>query len=77
MASSEARVELATAGMEAFNEGDMERMLAALTNDVEVYASPEMANAGQFTGHDGFARWIRAWTDAWEEVSAEIGRAHV
>ena len=58
--------------MEAFNEGDMARMLAVLSNDVEVYASPEMANAGQYHGHDGFVSWITAWTDAWEEMSAEV-----
>ena len=72
MASSEQRLALAQAGMEAFNEGDMARMLAALTEDVEVYASPEMANAGQYSGHDGFITWITAWTDAWEEVGAEV-----
>jgi hypothetical protein len=72
VASSEERIALAQAGMEAFNEGDMQRMLAALSDDVEVYASPEMANAGQFSGHDGFVSWITAWTDAWEEVSAEV-----
>jgi ketosteroid isomerase-like protein len=72
MASSEQRLALAQAGMEAFNEGDMARMLAALTEDVEVYASPEMANAGQYSGHDGFVTWITAWTDAWEEVGAEV-----
>jgi SnoaL-like domain len=48
------------------------RMLAALADDVEVYASPEMANAGHFTGHDGFVSWITAWTDAWDEVTAEV-----
>jgi ketosteroid isomerase-like protein len=72
MASSEQRLALARAGMEAFNEGDMAWMLAALSEDVEVYASPEMANAGQYSGHDGFATWINAWTDAWEEVTAEV-----
>ena len=72
MATSEQRRALAQAGMEAFNEGDMARMLAALTEDVEVYASPEMANAGQYSGHDGFITWITAWTDAWEEVGAEV-----
>jgi ketosteroid isomerase-like protein len=71
-ATSEDRVALAQAGMDAFNDGDMERMLAALSEDVEVYASPEMANAGQYSGHDGFATWIKAWTDAWEEVTAEV-----
>ena len=72
MASSEERLALAKGGMDAFNEGDVRRMLAALADDVEVYAAPELANAGQFTGHDGFVSWITAWTDAWEEVTAEI-----
>jgi ketosteroid isomerase-like protein len=72
MASSDPRESLARAGMEAFNAGDMERMVAALSSDVEVYASPEMANAGSFRGHDGFAAWIIAWTDAWDEISADV-----
>jgi ketosteroid isomerase-like protein len=63
---------MAQGGMDAFNDGDLPRMLAALTDDVEVYASPEMINAGRFTGHDGFVSWITAWTDAWEQVSAEV-----
>ena len=58
--------------MDAFNEGDVPGMLAALSEEVEVYASPEMANAGQYSGHDGFVTWITAWTDAWEEISAEV-----
>ena len=63
---------LAQGGMDAFNDGDMPRMVAALTEDVEVYASPEMANAGEYSGHDGFVSWIEAWTDAWEEVTAQV-----
>jgi ketosteroid isomerase-like protein len=66
------RESLARAGMAAFNAGDMDRMLAALAGDVEVYASPEMANAGNFRGHDGFTAWITAWMDAWEAISAEV-----
>jgi ketosteroid isomerase-like protein len=72
MASSEQRESLARAGMDAFNAGDMNRMLAALANDLEVYASPEMVNAGTFRGHDGFIAWMTAWTDAWEKISAEV-----
>jgi ketosteroid isomerase-like protein len=72
MATSEQREVLARAGMEAFNDGDVPQMLAALASDIEVYASPDMANAGTFHGHDGFVRWITAWTDAWEEISAEV-----
>jgi ketosteroid isomerase-like protein len=72
MASSDQRIALARAGMDAFNDGDVPRMLAALDEDVEVYASPEMANAGRYTGHEGFLTWVSAWTDAWEEVTAEV-----
>jgi ketosteroid isomerase-like protein len=72
MATKEQREELARAGMEAFNAGDMNQMVAALAKDVEVYASFEMANAGTFNGHDGFISWITAWTDAWEAISAEV-----
>jgi ketosteroid isomerase-like protein len=72
MATSEARKALAQGGMEAFNAGDVPRMLAALSDDVEVYASPEMANAGSYHGHDGFVSWVTAWTEAWEEVTAEV-----
>ncbi len=72
MASSEERRALAQGGMDAFNDGDVPRMLAALADDIEVYAAPEMVNAGRFTGHDGFVSWITAWTDAWEEVTAEV-----
>jgi ketosteroid isomerase-like protein len=72
MATREHREALARAGMEAFNAGDVDQMVSALANDVEVYASFEMANAGTFHGHDGFISWITAWTDAWEEISAEV-----
>jgi ketosteroid isomerase-like protein len=72
MASREQREIIARQGMEAFNAGDVDAMVAALSEDVEVYASPEMANAGQYRGHDGFVSWITAWTDAWDEISAEV-----
>ena len=71
-ATREQRIALAQAGMEAFNDADMPSMLAALKEDVEVYASPEMANAGSYHGHDGFVTWIAAWMEAWEEVSADV-----
>ena len=73
MASSEQRERLREPGMEAFNAGDVDGMLAALASDVEVYASPEMAERRHATrGHDGFVAWITGWTDAWEEVTAEV-----
>jgi len=58
--------------MDAFNGGDLPGMLALLSDDVEVYAAPEMANGGHFRGHDEFVSWLRAWTDAWETVTADV-----
>ncbi len=72
MASREQRIALAQAGMDAFNDRDMERMLGALTEDVEVFASPELVNAGEYSGHDGFTVWISSWIEAWEEISTEV-----
>jgi ketosteroid isomerase-like protein len=72
MASSDQREAMARRGMEAFNAGDAAGMLAALSGDVEVYASPEMINAGRYSGHDGFMSWLTAWTEAWEEITAEV-----
>jgi ketosteroid isomerase-like protein len=63
---------MAQAGLDAFNKGDLPGMLAALSDDIEVYASPEMVNAGEYSGHDGFVTWITAWTDAWEQITAEV-----
>ena len=72
MASRERRETLARQGMDAFNAGDMAGMMAVISPDIEVYASPEMANAGSYYSHDGFMSWITAWTEAWEEISAEV-----
>jgi ketosteroid isomerase-like protein len=58
--------------MDAFNNGDLSRMLGLLADDVEVYASPELVNSGQYTGHDAFVTWITRWMEAWEEVSAQV-----
>jgi ketosteroid isomerase-like protein len=72
MATSEQRVVLAEAGMDAFNRSDVHAMLAVVAEDVEIYASPELVNSGSYRGHDGFVRWITAWTEAWEEISVEV-----
>ena len=83
MASREERIALAETGMKAFNDGDMPTMVAALSKDVEVYASPELVNAGQYSGHDGFVSWVTTWMDAWEEIRADVtdstpvGQRHV
>jgi ketosteroid isomerase-like protein len=75
MASSERQrqnVELARRGIEAFGRSDMETVLEVLAEDVTVFSSPDLMNAGTYQGHDGFLHWTREWTDAWEGLALDV-----
>jgi ketosteroid isomerase-like protein len=72
MASSEDRERLARTGFEAFNKGDHETLLTLLSEDVEVFSSPELANPGHFHGHEGYLEWTEPWADAWEALDFEV-----
>ena len=73
--SSEERERLARAGFEAFNSGEPGAVVDLLTEDVEVFSSPELANPGTFHGHDGYLTWIGPWVDAWEGLDMEVTEA--
>jgi ketosteroid isomerase-like protein len=78
-----ANVELARLGLDAFANGRVDEMLSLISEEVEVFGSPELMNSGTFHGHDGFLHWTREWTDAWQEMGIEplsidpIGENHV
>jgi ketosteroid isomerase-like protein len=72
MATREARENMARRGFEAFNAVDGEAVTALLTEDVEVFSSPELANAGTFHGHDGYMKWIRPWAEAWQGLQMDV-----
>jgi len=72
VATSEERKRIARAGFEAFNAGDPHAVIALLAENVEVFASPELANAGRFHGHDGYSRWVQPWIDAWEDLEMGV-----
>jgi ketosteroid isomerase-like protein len=74
MASSELRERIARAGFEAFGAGDNDAVVELLSEDVEVFASPELANPGTFHGHDGYLDWIAPWIEAWQTIDMEISR---
>ena len=65
-------LELAERAFSAFNRGEIPRVLDMLSPDVEIYASPELANAGSYRGHDGFLAWLERWLDAWESFRVEV-----
>jgi ketosteroid isomerase-like protein len=66
-----ARVET---GLDAFNRGDTDGVLAILEPDVEIFSSPALANPGSFRGHDGYRRWVTQWLDAWEGLQLDLER---
>jgi ketosteroid isomerase-like protein len=70
--SREERERAARAGFDAFNTGDQRAVADLLAEDVVVFASPELANAGRFEGRDGYLRWVEPWIDAWQDLGMEI-----
>jgi ketosteroid isomerase-like protein len=70
--SREQREALARRGFEAFNAVDATAVVDLLTEDVEVFSSPELPNPGTFHGHDGYLEWIRPWIEAWEGLDMEV-----
>ena len=71
--SQDDRVELIRGGFEAWESGDVEATLALYDPEIEVYAPPEIGNAGTYHGIDGFLEWTRAWLEAWETFRAGAG----
>jgi ketosteroid isomerase-like protein len=70
--TDEQREAVARRGFEAFNAVDAPAVLDLLTEDVEVFSSPELANPGTFHGHDGYLEWIQPWIEAWEGLDMEV-----
>jgi ketosteroid isomerase-like protein len=60
-------------GMDAFNRGDTNTMLALLHPDVDIFGSPDLANPGTYRGLDGFMQWLNQWMEAWEEFRNGVG----
>ena len=72
MATKEVREAMARRGFEAFNVMDGEAVMEFLTEDVEVFSSPELANPGTFHGHDGYLNWIGPWAEAWQDLEMDV-----
>lgn len=74
---SHANVELLKRGVDAFNRGDMDGMLAMLDPEVEfVTAGLFPGTAPIYRGHDG---WVTFWGDfrgTWESLRIETNEVH-
>lgn len=64
--------EIARRSIDAYNRGDAEALLEQLDAEIEVYAPPELPNAGAYRGHQGFLKWLGQWDEAWDEFRLEI-----
>jgi ketosteroid isomerase-like protein len=83
MTEQERNVAFVREGLEAFERGDLEAVLAMLDPEIEVYAPPEVGNPGTYHGPEGFVEWTVGWFEAWEDFTNEpqriepVGRRHV
>jgi ketosteroid isomerase-like protein len=65
-------LEVARAGVEAYQRGDIEAVLAMTAEDNEIFLPPTLPNSGTFRGHEGFLTWVGQWLEAWEEFAVEV-----
>jgi ketosteroid isomerase-like protein len=72
---SQENVEIVRRGFEAFNSGDMERILAFTHPAFETEVSPELsAEPDVYRGHDGIRRYFESFQDAMDEIRFEPER---
>ena len=72
MSESDARRELLTQGVEAFNRGDTGAVLTIFDPEVETHIDARLMNPGTRTGHDGYLEMVGAWTEAWGSIEVEL-----
>jgi ketosteroid isomerase-like protein len=83
MSEQERNLALVREALEAFQRGDWDALVAFLDPEVDVYASPQVAESGRYHGREGWTEWASRWLEAWEsfEVEAEgiepVGEDHV
>jgi ketosteroid isomerase-like protein len=65
-------LEIVREGVDAFQRGELEGLLALARDDFEVYVPQSLPNAGRYVGSDEFIAWLDQWLDAWEDFSVEI-----
>jgi ketosteroid isomerase-like protein len=72
MSSREANVALIHAGMDAFNRGDHDAVIALLDPEIECHVDPSLMNGGFWYGIDGYREMLESWGEAWEEIEMTI-----
>ena len=66
------RVEVARRGFEGFNRGEFDAVGRLMHEDVVAVVPENLANAGVYEGHEGFARMLAHWVEPWEDLRLEV-----
>lgn len=68
----QANVDLVHAGMDAFNRGDHETVLALLDPEIECHVHPSLMNPGVWRGIEGYQRMMAIWGEAWGAMEMTV-----
>ena len=68
---AEANTEALQRGYEALNRGDLSLVLELLDPDIEWHEPGDSPEAGTHHGRDSFERFLRGWTDSFDEFRVE------
>ncbi|MDX6583490.1 MAG: hypothetical protein QOI10_2674 [Solirubrobacterales bacterium] len=60
------------AGIEAYNRGDYDAMVALFDPEIELHVDAAQGNPGTWRGLDGFQAMVSGWRDAFAEDRSEI-----
>jgi ketosteroid isomerase-like protein len=68
---SSANLELSRRGLEAFNQRDVEGVLATLDPDVELIPLRAVLEGRRYSGHEGFRTYLADVDEDWDEFTVE------
>ena len=72
MSEREENERLLRAGVEAYNRGDVEAMVALFDPEIELLVDTAQGNPGTWRGLEGFQEMVSGWRDAFAEDRSEV-----
>jgi ketosteroid isomerase-like protein len=69
---SESNVELVREGLEAYNAGDAERIIAFADPEIEFVPLGSLLEGGSYHGHDGIRRFFAEIGEVWDDRQIEL-----
>jgi uncharacterized protein len=65
-------LDLIAQGVDAFNAGDLDGMLAPMHPEVEFQPLRAVLEGTVYHGHEGFRRWLEDMAEDWDEFRLEV-----